>query len=97
MITYHGPRKSNHGERCVKNAEIFDLVKSTIVKVIPKFANRNIKPSDSLKKLGVNSIERMEITMLIMEELEIDIPRTELLGPKNLAEFLALLESKLDK
>ena len=81
----------------MKNDNMFEFVTSIIVKVIPKFANRDITPSDSLKQMGVNSIERMEITMLIMEELEIDIPRTELLGPQNIAEFIALLESKLDK
>ena len=81
----------------MKDESIFELVKSIIVKVIPKFAEVDIQPSDSLKNLGVNSIERMEITMLTMEELEIDIPRTELLGPKNIGELIALLESKVEK
>ena len=77
----------------MNNQQIFALVKSIIIKVIPKFANYDITMSDSLKELGVNSLERMEITMLVMEELDIDIPRRELLGPKNLTELVALLES----
>lgn len=97
MTTYPGPRDRKYGDKFVKNNGMFEFVKSIIVKVIPKFAEVDIQPSDSLKNLGVNSIERMEITMLTMEELELDIPRTELLGPKNLAEFIVLLESKIDK
>ncbi|PCK09272.1 MAG: hypothetical protein COA42_04900 [Alteromonadaceae bacterium] len=81
----------------MNNDDILTIVKSIIVKVSPQYAAVDIQPSDSLKDIGLNSIERMEITMLVMEELDVDVPRIELLGPKNISELVSLLESKLEK
>ncbi|WP_086932593.1 phosphopantetheine-binding protein [Agarilytica rhodophyticola] len=74
--------------------KIFVMVKETIKNVVPKFEDVDINVTDSLKEIGLNSIERMEVTILLMEELEIDIPRIELLGPKNIQELIELLEKK---
>lgn len=71
--------------------KIFVMVKETIKNVVPKFEDVDINVTDSLKEIGLNSIERMEVTILLMEELEIDIPRIELLGPKNIQELIELL------
>jgi polyketide biosynthesis acyl carrier protein len=81
----------------MKDEKLFELIKSTIVSVAPAFSDINIQQSDSLKQLGLNSIERMEVTMIIMEELEVDVPRIELLGPKNISELITLLSTKIEE
>ena len=71
--------------------KIFKLVKEYILEIIPDLDEEQITLDVSLKDLGANSIERMDITMMVMEELELDIPRTELLIPKNIGELVDLL------
>ncbi|MFQ3244030.1 MAG: polyketide biosynthesis acyl carrier protein [Arenicella sp.] len=81
----------------MKDEKLFELIQSTIVSVAPAFSDIKIQQSDSLKQLGLNSIERMEVTMIIMEELEVDVPRIELLGPKNISELITLLSTKIEE
>ena len=45
----------------------------------------------SLRELGANSIDRVEIATLAMEELDADIPRGRLAGVANLASLVDLL------
>jgi polyketide biosynthesis acyl carrier protein len=45
----------------------------------------------SLRDLGANSIDRVEIATLAMQELNADIPRQRLAGVSTLASLVALL------
>ena len=45
----------------------------------------------SLRDLGANSIDRVEIATLAMHELKSDIPRQRLAGVSTLASLVALL------
>lgn len=75
--------------------EVFNLISDTLKEVVPELEDKEIQPGDNFKELGVNSIERMETTMLLLEEIELDIPRTELLQAKTLGDMAAILEEKM--
>ena len=75
--------------------EIFNLIRSYIVMVIPSMEEASIKPTDSLRNLDINSMERMEIVTSVMEELSIDVPRRSLLPAQNLGELAKLLHEHL--
>ncbi|RAP32036.1 acyl carrier protein [Candidatus Marinamargulisbacteria bacterium SCGC AG-414-C22] len=77
--------------------KIFNLLKEYILEIIPDLDEKDITLSVSLKDLGANSIERMDITMMLMEELELDIPRTELLIPRNLDGLVNVLSKSFAK
>jgi polyketide biosynthesis acyl carrier protein len=54
--------------------QIFELVKKNIVEILPKTQADLIVPDQSLVDLGANSVDRMEIVTLSMEDLGVKIP-----------------------
>ena len=74
---------------------LMNLINDFTNAVVPKLKLKEIKLHDSFKKLGVNSIERMEITMLLLEEIEIDIPRSKLLIASNFDEMTDVILQEL--
>ena len=74
--------------------EIFACILEQVRDVEPDLADRELGPTDSLRKLGLDSMQRVEILMLSMEALEIEVPRDELNSPQNLGELAALFHQK---
>ena len=74
---------------------VFDLIVKYAKEVVPALEIHDFQREDSLEALGANSMDRGEILMLVMEELSLNIPRTELFGPENIAELETLLHEKL--
>jgi polyketide biosynthesis acyl carrier protein len=74
---------------------IFDLIVRFAREVLPDLEAHTFTRGDSLAELGANSMDRAEITMLVMEQLALKIPRTELFGPSNIGELADLLHAKL--
>jgi polyketide biosynthesis acyl carrier protein len=77
--------------------EIFELIKQLLVKVVPSMKGEAIAPDDAFKSYAVNSIERMEVVMLLLEEVDLDIPRIELLEGDTFGDLAAIVERKLIK
>ena len=74
--------------------ELFELVLEHVRTVLPDLATVAVQPSDSLRDLGANSMDRAEIVMGVMDALSLSIPRVELFGPKNLGKLVDLLHAK---
>ncbi|HEY0837555.1 MAG TPA: acyl carrier protein [Azospirillum sp.] len=55
-------------------AQIFDIVKKNIVEVLPDLDQDMIALDKSLSDLGANSVDRMEIIQMSMDELSVNIP-----------------------
>ncbi|GGX32839.1 acyl carrier protein [Aquimarina muelleri] len=53
---------------------VFEVVKNIIVEVLPDVELDQVSIEKSLKDLGANSIDRMEIVTMSMEELDLKIP-----------------------
>ena len=74
--------------------DIFELLSANMVEVLPNLKNVDIKPTDSMRDLCSNSIDRMDVLVSTLEALDLNIPFTELHGPKNLQELADLLAKK---
>ena len=53
---------------------VFEVVKSIIIEVLPDLDSDQIQIEKNLKELGANSIDRMEVVTMSMEELDMKIP-----------------------
>ena len=74
--------------------EIFTCILEQVRDVEPDLEGQELGPQDSLRKLGLDSMQRVEILMLSMEVLEIEVPRDELNSPQNLGELAELFHRK---
>lgn len=72
-------------------SEILELISASVIDVLPETAAHTFSPSDSLVDLGANSVDRAEILNLVLENLSLNMPRTQLFGPQNIGELAALL------
>lgn len=53
---------------------VFEVVKNIVMEVLPDVESDQITMERSLKDLGANSIDRMEVVTMSMEELGLKIP-----------------------
>lgn len=74
--------------------DIFEVVKNSIMEILPDISPTDIKIQGSLRDLGANSIDRMEIVFKSMEALNIKIPLVELGTVKNIQGLVDLLYEK---
>lgn len=74
--------------------EIFALILKHVHAVMPHLRATSIQPSDSLRELGANSIDRADVVIGVMEEMDLTIPRVELVTPQTLGELVDLIHAK---
>jgi polyketide biosynthesis acyl carrier protein len=74
--------------------EIFELIAKHTKEVVPELENYDFKLTDSLKKLGANSIDRTELMTMMMESMGLDIPRIDLFGAQNIGELVEIFYAK---
>ncbi|NVZ10128.1 phosphopantetheine-binding protein [Allochromatium humboldtianum] len=73
--------------------EIFEVVKQNSIKVLMDVDPSLITLDTSLTELGANSIDRVEVVMYSMEQLGIEVPRTEFRGVRDIRTLVDLLHS----
>jgi polyketide biosynthesis acyl carrier protein len=78
----------------MKKENILELIVKNICEVMPELETHDFQQDDSLKNLGANSIDRVEIVMMTMEALSLEIPKEELLRVKNIGELSNLFYEK---
>lgn len=74
---------------------IIALIGQHAAAVLPNLEAHQFVPSDRLVDLGANSVDRVEILMMVLESLALTVPRVELFGPKNIGELAQLLVEKM--
>jgi polyketide biosynthesis acyl carrier protein len=65
---------------------IINEFKKATVELMPELEDREFKASDSLRDLGANSVDRSEIIMMVLEELELSISLVEFAKAANIGE-----------
>lgn len=73
---------------------IAEIIIAEIRETVPELADQPITAQESMAELGVDSIERSEVILAVMERLDLKIPMVQLHGPKNIGELADLLLSK---
>ncbi|WP_067499185.1 acyl carrier protein [Actinoplanes sp. TFC3] len=74
--------------------DIFHLVVSHTREILPELGSHQFRPTDSLRELGANSIDRAEIITMTLESLSVDIPLVELAGATNIGELVSTVHAK---
>jgi polyketide biosynthesis acyl carrier protein len=74
-----------------REAELFAVVRSKVLDVLPDVDPAAVTLESRLADLGANSVDRVEVTLLSAEALGIDIPRAELHGVDNLRGLVEIL------
>ncbi len=77
--------------------EVFVVVKKNIREVLYHLDGQEIPLEASLKELGANSLDRADITVQCMEDLQLKIPLVEFGGLKNIKGLVELLTRKVNE
>jgi polyketide biosynthesis acyl carrier protein len=79
----------------VSPAEVVQVIGSCTREVLPELGDRRLEAHENLEALGANSMDRAEIVMRVLDILDLRMPRTETLGPRNIGELAELLHARL--
>jgi acyl carrier protein/polyketide biosynthesis acyl carrier protein len=67
--------------------EVIDVIKRNILDNLEDLEESSIDPEKSMKDLGANSLDIIEVVSCSMRELNIKIPRTELADVKTIGQL----------
>ncbi|MEM7132483.1 MAG: acyl carrier protein [Chloroflexota bacterium] len=76
--------------------EVFAIVKKNIREILYDLAEEDISIEASLKELGANSLDRADITVMCLEDLQLKIPMVEFGGLTNIQGLVDLLTEKVN-
>ena len=74
--------------------DVWLVIKESVGEILPDLDQELLRPEISLKDLGANSIDRMDIIVGAMESLDIRIPMLEFGAAKNIGGLVDLLYTK---
>jgi acyl carrier protein len=72
--------------------QIFAVVRSNIVNIVDDVSPEAITEAASLRDLGADSLQIVEVVSRSMKELKLKVPRTDLSRAADLRELLDLFE-----
>jgi polyketide biosynthesis acyl carrier protein len=70
---------------------VFQIVKANTLKVLTELAPGEVTIDKSLTELGANSVDRVEVVIYSLEELNLKVPISEFRGIANLRGLVDLL------
>lgn len=73
-------------------ADMFVVVKANIERIVEGVNAASITEAVSLRDLGADSLQIVEVVSRSMKELKLKVPRTELSKARNLHDLLDLFE-----
>ncbi|MEU3838479.1 phosphopantetheine-binding protein [Streptomyces sp. NPDC028635] len=75
--------------------EIFAVLRAQIIDVLPEAADVEITLDHSMRDLGANSIDRMDVVIAAQEELGITVPNAALTGANDLRSLVSVFREHL--
>lgn len=79
------------------DSEVMSVLKGALVEIFPEYSTREIRPGESLRDLGANSIDRAEIIMLTMERLQLKLPLLVFAQAKNINDLVDIFHHHYTK
>ncbi|HBV98900.1 MAG: hypothetical protein JL50_19365 [Peptococcaceae bacterium BICA1-7] len=73
---------------------IFKILKENIIEILPEMPEEKIRLEESLRELGANSVDRMDIVVKTMEAIGIKISMVETAQAANIGELVDLFYEK---
>ena len=77
--------------------EVFVVIKANMQTIIPGVDGKEILETHSMRDFGADSLQIVEVVSRSMKQSRIKVPRTALLGAKNLGDLLDLFEKAASK
>ena len=71
--------------------DVLQVVKHHLMSVVEDLTENQIDPSRSMKELGVNSLDIVEVVSCSMRQLKVKVPRSELSKLTNINGLVDLL------
>ena len=71
--------------------QVFEVVRTQIVDLLDDVDEAQVDPSKSMRELGANSLDVVEIVTCCMRELKVKVPRAELNKLQNIGDLVDLL------
>ncbi|HEX7824739.1 MAG TPA: phosphopantetheine-binding protein [Mycobacterium sp.] len=75
--------------------EVFGVVRRQILDVLPHLDPTQIRREANMSDLGANSIDRMDVVIGAMLELDIQIPAHRLAGIQDIGSLVATLSAEV--
>ncbi len=75
----------------MRKEDVFEVVKAHIMKILPDLSSESITLDSNLKRLIVDSVDRMEILALSMETLRIEASLVQFGGQEKLGGLVEAL------
>jgi len=73
-------------------AEMFEVVKANIERIVEEAAGREITESTNMVELGADSLQVVEVVSRSIKEVRLRVPRTELANARTVKDLLDLFE-----
>ncbi len=77
--------------------QVYGVVKKAIMEVLPDLNSERISIEKQLKDLGANSIDRMEVVTMSMEELGLKIPLMSFAQVNNIESLVDVLTKNYNR
>jgi polyketide biosynthesis acyl carrier protein len=78
----------------MKKEKIFEIIKRNVLLTLPDLHPATVSLDKSLKDLGANSIDRMEIILASMEAIKINAPLSDFAKMENIKSLIDLMALK---
>ena len=86
-----GRIKTDEATTMISREEVLEIVKGHLVDTIEELEGVEIDPSKSMKDLGANSLDIVEVVSCSMRDLKVKVPRSELNALENMNQLVDLL------
>ncbi|NKB23933.1 MAG: acyl carrier protein [Kiritimatiellae bacterium] len=74
--------------------KIFEVIKHNLLGILPDLDPASIEPLQSMRDLGANSIDRADVVIQSMEELNLKFPLHELGAVENIQGLIDFFHTK---
>src|SRR5688572_15376094 len=85
-------KESKEGDLQMNRSEMLNVVKANILKIVEDVDESQISEDVSMRDLGADSLQIVEVVSRSMKELRLKVPRTDLSKARNLKQLLDLFE-----
>lgn len=73
---------------------VFEIVKRNVLDILPDVTEDQVATDVALKDLGANSLDRVDVATMSMEDMGIHMPMMELANVENIGDLVSVLHAK---
>jgi polyketide biosynthesis acyl carrier protein len=79
----------------VTHEDVFNIIVNHTREILPDLEHHAFQPTDSLRALGANSVDRADILMMTLETLSLNVPLVEMAKAENIGELARIIHEKI--